>query len=188
MCERPMPEIPFEIISTDHLSLTSTIADNQYVLVYICHATRYVLARPTQSTSTDEVIHFLEHDIIFKYGPPLIYISDNATSFTSQKAKQTYLKYGISHSTTTPYTPQSNRLVERSNATIISVLTKFVLENKNDWDTKLPNAILAINITKQSSANFTPFFLLHGFQPRIPPDELMELLLVNCPHYNKFQI
>lgn len=31
-----------------------------------------------------------------------------------------------------------NGLVERSDATILSVLTNFILENKEDWDTKLP--------------------------------------------------
>lgn len=46
-CESPIPEIPFEIISTDHLSPTPTTAGNQYVFVHISHAIRYVLARPT---------------------------------------------------------------------------------------------------------------------------------------------
>lgn len=99
----PIPEIPFEIISTDHLSLTPTTAGSQYILVHICHTMHYVLARPTQSTSTEEVIHSLEH-IIFKYGSLIIYISDNAKSFTSQKPKQTFLKYVISLAITPPYT------------------------------------------------------------------------------------
>lgn len=163
MCERLISEVPFEVVSTDHLHLPQTTAGNQYILVHIYHATRYVIAKPTQSTSSEEVINSMEQDIIFKYGPPLTYISDNASSFTSQKAQLFSAKYGISHATTPPYTPQSNGFVERSNATIIAVLTKFALENTENWDIKLPNTILAINITQQSTANFSPFYLLHGF-------------------------
>lgn len=42
-----LPNTPFEIISADHLSLPITKAGNCYILVHICHATRYLIARPT---------------------------------------------------------------------------------------------------------------------------------------------
>lgn len=102
----------------------------------------------------------------------MTYISDNATPFSSQKLSMFFNKYGITHSFTPPYTPKCNGLVERANATILAVLSKFALEFSDDWDKRLQNLILSINMAKQSSTQFTPFFLLHGYEPRIPPNEI----------------
>lgn len=172
MGERPLPTTPFEIVSSDHLSLPVTKAGNCYILAHICHATRYLLAKPTCTTATDDIIHTIENDLIYHYGPPLTYISDNATPFSSQKLNTFLSKYGITHSFTPPYTPQANGLIERANATMLAVLSKFALEFTDDWDQRLPNLILAINSAKQSSTQFSPFYLLHGFQPRIPIGEI----------------
>jgi len=163
--ERPIPEVAFEVISADHLSLPTTKAGNCYILAHICHATRFLLARPTCTTATDDIIHTLENDIVNHYGLPVTYISDNGSSFTSSKFKLYLEKYEIQHSLCPPYTPQANGLVERSNATMISVLSKFSLEHPEDWDVKLPNLILAINTSQQSTTKFSPFFLLHGYEP-----------------------
>ncbi|CAI6354043.1 unnamed protein product [Macrosiphum euphorbiae] len=165
--ERPIPEVPFEVISADHLSLPTTKAGNCYILAHICHATRFLLARPTCTTATDDIIHTLENDIINHYGLPVTYISDNGSSFTSSKFKLYLEKYEIQHSLCPPYTPQANGLVERSNATMISVLSKFSLEHPDDWDIKLPNLILAINTSQQSTTKFSPFYLLHGYEPKL---------------------
>jgi len=41
-------------------------------------------------------------------------------------------------------------------------------KNPNKWDELLPNALLAINTTKQNSIKKSPFYLLHGYEPRLP--------------------
>jgi len=135
------------------------------------------LAKPTCTTATDDIIHTIENDLIYHYGTPLTYISDNATPFSSQKLNTFLSRYGITHSFTPPYTPQVNGLNERANATMLTVLSKFALEFTDDLDQRLPNLILAINSEKQSSkvffsTQFSPFYLLHGFQSRIPIGEI----------------
>lgn len=173
MGKRPIPEMPMQVISSDHIvALPQTNTGNTYILVHIDHATRYVMAKPTCSLSAKDVIETIENDIIYQYGPPLTYISDGALCFTSKETQNFFSKYGIEHITTTPYTPQSNGLVERANATIISTLTKFALENNEEWDKLLPKVLLAINISKQKTTKYSPFYLLYGFQPRIPPNEI----------------
>lgn len=62
--------------------------------------------------------------------------------------------------------------MERANATIVATLTKFTMENKDDWDRLLPKAILAINISKQKTTGYSPFYLMFGYEPRIPPNEI----------------
>lgn len=100
------------------------------------------------------------------------HLHDNGSSFISAKFQQFLQKYGIEHLLSPPYTPQSNGLIERSNATIIAVLSKYTLEHPYDWDEKLPNIVLAINTIQQSSSKYSPFYLLHGYEPRITCSEL----------------
>lgn len=169
--ERPLPNTPLEVISVDHLKLPQTEVGNQYLIVQICHATRYVIAVPSTNTGADDVIHSLENNIIYRFGLPLVYISDNGSAFTANKFTATLEKYGIRHALTPPYTPQSNGLVERANQTLISTLTKFASDHPKQWDELLPNALLAINTAQHSSSKISPFFLLHGYTPRLPPDE-----------------
>src|SRR5579871_3388771 len=45
--------------------------------------------------------------------------SDNGEEFTSKKFKQHLQDYSIQHETTVLYTPQQNRVSERSNKTIV---------------------------------------------------------------------
>lgn len=170
--ERTLPQVPFQVVSADHLSLPPTKSGNCYILAHICHATRFLVARPTCTTASDDIINTVEKDIINQYGLHLTYISDNGSSFISAKFQQLLQKYEIEHLLSPPYTPHSNGLIERSNATIIAVLSKYTLEHPYDWDEKLPNLILAINTIQQSSAKYSPFYLLHGYEPRIIFSEL----------------
>lgn len=124
--ERPIPEVPFEVISADHLSLPTTKAGNCCILAHIGHATRFVLARLSCTIATNDIIHTLENDIINHYRLPVTYISDNGSSFTSFKFKQYLEKFGIQHSLCPPYTPQANGLVEHLNATIYQFYQNFL--------------------------------------------------------------
>jgi len=68
--QRPISTTPFEIVSADNLSLPVTKAGNCYILAHICHATRYLLAKPTCTTATENIIHTIENDLIYHHGPP----------------------------------------------------------------------------------------------------------------------
>lgn len=169
--ERPLPNNPFEVLSVDHLKLPLSTAGNLYLIVHQCHATRFVVAMPSPNTAADDVVNAL-NTIIYRFGLPTTYVSDNGTAFTSNKFSLHLAKFGIVHSPTPPYTPQSNGLVERANQTVIATLTKFGMEHPTDWDSLLPNALLALNTATNSSTHASPFYLLHGYTPRLPPDEL----------------
>ncbi|KAF8778276.1 Transposon Tf2-6 polyprotein like [Argiope bruennichi] len=62
----------------------------------------------------------------------------------------------------------ANSIVERANGIIVSSLKKMIDKNPNKWDELLPNALLVINTTKQNSTKKSPFYLLHGYEPRLP--------------------
>ena len=69
---------------------------------------------------------------------------------------------------TTPYRPQSDRLVERLNRTIKKMLKVFVNENSNDWDDHLPYIMMAYRATPQSSTQCSPNLLMYGREVNLP--------------------
>ncbi|GFT45664.1 hypothetical protein TNCV_1055881 [Trichonephila clavipes] len=148
----PIPTTPWEIVSADHvMSLPQIRSGNTNMFVHIDHATHFVEATPSASLSAHSVTDALYDNIILRYGPPSIYISDRGTTFTVRYTQYFLQKYGITQSMTPPYSPQANRIVERANGIIVSTLKKSTDQNPDDWDELLPNALLAINTTKQNS-------------------------------------
>ncbi|GFS86060.1 retrovirus-related Pol polyprotein from transposon opus [Trichonephila clavipes] len=61
-----------------------------------------------------------------------------------------------------------SKQVKRANGIIVSTLKKLTDKNPDKWDELLPNALLAINTTKQNSTKKLPFYLLFGYEPRLP--------------------
>ncbi|GFX28112.1 hypothetical protein TNCV_424391 [Trichonephila clavipes] len=78
------------------------------MLVHIDHATCYVVATPSASLGAHSVIDALYHNIILRYGPPSMYISDRGTAFIARHTQHFLQKYGITQS----MTPQANSIVE----------------------------------------------------------------------------
>ncbi|GFV68786.1 hypothetical protein TNCV_694541 [Trichonephila clavipes] len=157
----PIPTTPWEIVSADRvICLLQTRAGNTNMLVHIVHATRCVVATPA-SFAAHSVTDALYHNIILRYGPPSMYISDRRTVFTARHTQHFLQKYGITQPIAPPYSPQANSIVERANGIIVSTLKKLTDKNPDKWDELLPNALLAIRTTQQNSKQ-SPFYLIFG--------------------------
>ena len=56
-----------------------------------------------------------------------------------------------------------------------NILTKLCLGDRYKWDYYLPQAVLALNVRKHNATGFSPFYLCHGIEPRLPGDQLPSL-------------
>ncbi|GFY48163.1 hypothetical protein TNIN_135751 [Trichonephila inaurata madagascariensis] len=101
------------------------------MLVQIDHATRYVISTPSESFASHTVIDALYNNIILRYGPPNMNLSDRGTAFTTSHTQRFLQKYGITQSTTPPYSPQANNIVERASWIIVATLKKAIEKNPN---------------------------------------------------------
>ena len=77
---------------------------------------------------------------------------------------------GSSKTRTTLFHPQSDGATERVIRTVNAMLSKVVSENQKDWDEKLARVIMAYKSAVHESAGFTPYFLEHGRETRLPVD------------------
>lgn len=111
-------------------------------------------------------------NIVCKYGVPLEIVSDRATAFLDQ-VLQEYLKLlEISHLPTSAYTPRSNGSVERVHRELKSILTKLCNGDIHSWDSFLPQAEFVLNVRISNATGYSPFYLSHGLEARLPGDEI----------------
>jgi hypothetical protein len=64
--------------------------------------------------------------------------------------------------------PQTDGQSERAIQTLKTMLRALVNHKQDDWDLYLPAAEFAYNNAVHSSTGVSPFFLNHGFHPRVP--------------------
>ena len=96
--------------------------------------------------------------------------SDQGRDFESQVFQHMATTLEVNKTRTTPYHPESNGMVERINRTLKDMLSKVVNDNQDDWDTRLPQVLLAYRTAEHMSTGVTPHRMLFGRQARLPAD------------------
>jgi len=77
--------------------------------------------------------------------------------------------------TSSPYHPQGNGLLENFNRTIKNMLRRVTAERPKDWSRYLVPLMFVVRDTPQDSIGFSPFALLYGRTVRTPMMLLREL-------------
>lgn len=124
------------------------------------------VAVPSRDART--VAHFLFEKITCVYGAPVEIVTDRASCFMAE-VLQAYLQLlGTRHLPSTPYHPQTNGAVERMHAPLVSIIAKLCGGDWSNWDCFLPQALFALSARQHSATGFSPFYLAHGVEPRLP--------------------
>ena len=79
-------------------------------------------------------------------------------------------KIGIRKTRTTPYHPQSNGMVERFMRILKDMVAKYIDTAGFTWDKGVKAYAMAYNSAAHDTTGYSPFFLVHGFEPRLPMD------------------
>lgn len=91
---------------------------HKFILAATDYFSRWAEAVPLREVKSSNVINFLEHNIIYRFGVPHRITSDNAKAFKSQKILNFAAKYKIQWNYSTGYYPQANGLIEAFNKTL----------------------------------------------------------------------
>ena len=142
----------------------------------IDYATRYPEADALPSIETERVAEALV-EMFSRVGIPDEMLTDCGSQFTAKVMKEVSRLLSLHQSTTTPYHPMCNGLVERFHATMKQkqMLRRMCAERPKDWDKHLPALLFAIREVPQESLGFSPFELLYERSVRGPMAILREL-------------
>jgi len=110
---------------------------HRFILVIIDYFSKWVEAIPLREVKTSDVIKFVKHHIIYRFGVPRRIVHDNGPQFVSQTFQRFCNKFRIQSVSSTAYYPAANGLAEAFNKTIGKLLKKFVSKSQRDLDDKL---------------------------------------------------
>ena len=161
---------PLELVHLDYLCLEPCKGQVENVLVITDHFTRYAQAFPTKSQTAKVTAKVLWHNFICHYGFPEKFISDQGRNFESQLIADLCKLAKVKKIRTSPYHPMTNGQCERFNRTLCDMLGTLETEEKADWKAFLHTLTHAYNCTRNSSTDFSPFYLMFGRHPRLPVD------------------
>ena len=116
--------------------------------------------------------------------------SDQGRQFESQLLREVcklmhMLKIRTTQIRTTPYHPQSNRLVEWLNQTMLAMLATCTKDNPLDWEKKVRKVYMACNTSIQASTGYTPFFLCSTNKPGYRQMLLYTVPISSTPSVNE---
>lgn len=93
------------------------------------------------------------------------------TEFVNVLCDRMFEVMKINKKVITAYRPTANGMVERLNYTLKAAIKKYAEFDKIKlWDIWLPFIAFSYNNTVHSATKFTPFYLMHGREARIPID------------------
>ncbi|KAL3741040.1 hypothetical protein ACJRO7_022199 [Eucalyptus globulus] len=127
----------------------------------------WIEATSYANVTARNVVKFIRHDIIARYGVPEAIVTDNGTNLNNKFIDELFSKFKIKHLNSSPYRPQMNGAVEAANKNIKKILAKTA-ENYRDWHDRLPFALMAYRTSIRTSTGATPFSLVYGMEAVLP--------------------
>lgn len=181
MLLRTLPDEPWHTLSIDIAGpLYRTRRGNQYIIIAICHYTKYMVATATKNHKSLTVANFFIDEIIVKYGFPVKVLTDRGQNFVSNFIEEFWKINEIQHLCTIAWRPQSNGLVERSIRTLKTAMRCYS-DLEDHWDILLNRLVFSYNKSVHNTTGESPHRMLFKTEPRLAID-----LGYKVPHNNRF--
>ena len=155
--------------------LPRTQRGNIYILVGIDHFSRWPEAVSTRVATSQVVADFLHTRIISQHGTPRELLTDHGTPFVSHVIAGLCRRYGVRRLMSTPYTPQSNGIVERFMGYLKNALITLIDQKPKSWDEHVSAVLFAYRATPHPETGESPFFLNKGYDPVVPELRALEV-------------
>ena len=161
----PAAEQPFDHIGIDVIGpFIRSETGKRFILTVVDRATRYVYAKAIPNHTKETVIRVLRK-MFEKFATPKRLTSDRATEFMSVDFQQFLKGMGIEHHPTCSYYASSNGLSEVSNRKLVQIIKAYVHNRSNSWCKYVGLSAKVINRSVNKTTNYSPFYLLFGYNP-----------------------
>src|SRR6266481_6253519 len=131
--------------------------------------TKWVEIFPLPDITAQTVSQILVEEVICRYGAPKEILTDRGNDFTSTLFRAVCKQCNTVKVFSTPYSLQTQGIVERFNRTLLNVISTTVGPSRQ-WDTVLPYLRLAYNTAIHEVTGHSPFFINFGRDPKMPHD------------------
>jgi len=148
----------------------ATKSGNRYVLVFTEYLTKWVEAFPIPSIEAPRIARILVEEIFTRHGAPRTLLSDRGANFLSSLVTEVCRILNTKKLNTSAYHPACDGLTERFNNTLAEAISMYVNSEQTDWDLYIPSILFAYRVSPCVSTGDSPFYLLYGREPRLPPD------------------
>lgn len=146
--EAPFQQWGLDFIGEIHLA---SFTQYKWILIATNNFNKWIEAIPSRNATDSVIIKFLEDHILSRFGCPRKIITNNVVAFGSKKMIDFCHRYQIALGHSTAYYPQGNGLAESSNKSLVTIIKKFLGENKKSWHNKLVHALWADKLTTKKS-------------------------------------
>ncbi|CAL8134521.1 unnamed protein product [Prunus armeniaca] len=133
-----------------------------FIIVATDYFTKWVEAKAVKSTTSQEIIIFIEEQIIQRFGIPESITTDRGSSFISREMLDMAEAFKFRLLQSTPYYAQANGQAESSNKVIINIIRKMLEKNPKQWHEKLSETLWAYRTSKREATGMTPYALTYG--------------------------
>ena len=160
--------VPMERIAADIMSTTTPSQGYDKILVVCDYFTKWAEAYPIKTATAYETADVILTEWMCRYGIPRQFHSDQGGNFKGALLTKLCHTLNIAKTTTTPYRPQSDGLVERMNRSLIGLLRCVTNEARDDWVTQLPMVMMAYRASPHASTRVTPNRMMFGREIETP--------------------
>ena len=110
---------------------------HQYILVITDYFSKWTEAFPMKNKRADTVANLLVEHIILRFGMPMVIHSDQGREFENGLMKSLCTLLGCNKTRRAPYHPESDGMIERFNRTCLMMLSMFVNDRRDNWNSCL---------------------------------------------------
>ncbi|XP_037827126.1 uncharacterized protein LOC119615120, partial [Lucilia sericata] len=155
---RPFQRLYIDLLGPYPRSKTGFIG----LLIVLDHFSKFHWLCPLRKFTSIAIQEFLQKSIFHTYGVPETIVSDNGSQFRANDINAFLTSYGIQHTYTALYSPQSNAS-ERVNRSLIAGIRAYLKKDQRVWDENLTAISCALRNSYHQSIGCSPYHALFGF-------------------------
>ena len=161
---------PFEMWGMDIIGPISPPTSKRHAskLAITDYFSKWTKVIPLKEVKTSNMIKFIKHHVLYRFGVPQRIVHDNGPQFVNQVFQRFCNKFRIQSVSSTVYYPATNSLAEAFNKTIEKLHKKFVSKSQRNWDDKLGECLWAYRTTVRTLTKVTLFSLVYGCKAVLP--------------------
>ncbi|KAI5335079.1 hypothetical protein L3X38_025212 [Prunus dulcis] len=153
-----------------------------FIIVATDYFTKWVEAKPIKTTTSQEIITFVEEQIIQRFGIQESITTDRGSSFISRDMLDMAETFKFKLLQSTPYYAQANGQAESSNKVIINIIRKMLEKNPKQWHEKLSETLWAYRTSKREATGMNPYALTYGHDAILPMEIAVQSLRIAHQH------